>query len=308
MADNFEITLRNGRKITEENWLYREKHILPFLKNPDDAKRYSYGSGKKIFFKCPLCGFERNAVIQSVVENGFNCKKCSDTTSMPERLTLSILDSINVNYEYQKTLKGLPNRIFDFYLPTLNIAIELNGEQHYKKTSIYNYKRTIESDEDKKVYCEKNNINLYFINCYSVNINNIILQISNIKELETEDFDIKNIKKLLGTRCVNDTYKDVLKLYNKGFSTDKLAEKYSCSKTKINYILQRQGVTFRNSGKSYKKVRCINTQEVFATVRDATTYAGIKNNVNICAVCSGKQKTAGKHPITGEPLKWEYVM
>lgn len=55
-----------------------------------------------------------------------------------------------------------------------------------------------------------------------------------------------------------------------------------------------------------KKVKCITTNEVFESIADA------KRKYNVCSsdiskCCNGKQKSAGKHPITGEKLVWKYV-
>lgn len=58
-----------------------------------------------------------------------------------------------------------------------------------------------------------------------------------------------------------------------------------------------------------KLVRCINTGEIFHSISEAAAWAHIKSKSNIRECCngSGRYKTAGKHPITGEKLKWEYV-
>lgn len=55
-----------------------------------------------------------------------------------------------------------------------------------------------------------------------------------------------------------------------------------------------------------KKVYCIELNEVYNSMREAERKTGI-NNSCISDACKGKQKTAGKHPITGERLHWKYV-
>lgn len=62
-------------------------------------------------------------------------------------------------------------------------------------------------------------------------------------------------------------------------------------------------------GKGGKRIICINTGEIFETMMDAARWCGLKNSSSIGQVCNktGKQKTAGKHPITGEKLKWEFI-
>ena len=55
-----------------------------------------------------------------------------------------------------------------------------------------------------------------------------------------------------------------------------------------------------------KPVRCINTNEIFPSCREASDWCGIaRQNINRCA--KGDRPTAGKHPITKEKLKWRYL-
>ena len=55
-----------------------------------------------------------------------------------------------------------------------------------------------------------------------------------------------------------------------------------------------------------KKVKCITTGEIFNCMSDAERKYNIyKGEVSKC--CRGKRNYAGKHPVTGEKLVWEYV-
>lgn len=53
-----------------------------------------------------------------------------------------------------------------------------------------------------------------------------------------------------------------------------------------------------------KKVRCIETGEVFDSITLAAEWAGVTSGISI--YLAGKQDSAGKHPETGEKLHWEY--
>ena len=55
-----------------------------------------------------------------------------------------------------------------------------------------------------------------------------------------------------------------------------------------------------------KKVKCITTGEIFNSVSTASEIYNI-NRFHIADCCRGERKSAGKHPITGEKLVWEYV-
>lgn len=57
-------------------------------------------------------------------------------------------------------------------------------------------------------------------------------------------------------------------------------------------------------------VRCIETQQIFDTCKDAAIYAGLNGKRGGCKIsenCNGKRLSAGKHPITKEALHWEWV-
>lgn len=66
-----------------------------------------------------------------------------------------------------------------------------------------------------------------------------------------------------------------------------------------------QKVKGKNNVKS-KPVRCINTGKEFVNAREAGEYYHTDNS-RIHKCCKGIEKSSGKHPVTGEYLKWEYV-
>lgn len=58
-----------------------------------------------------------------------------------------------------------------------------------------------------------------------------------------------------------------------------------------------------------KKVICEQTGEVFGSIIDAAKWANNGKTTikaHISAVCKGTRKHAGKHPVTQEPLSWQY--
>lgn len=56
---------------------------------------------------------------------------------------------------------------------------------------------------------------------------------------------------------------------------------------------------------SSKKIILLNTGEVFGSTHEASRQTGISQG-NIWSCCSGRLKSAGKHPDTGEKLIWMY--
>ena len=71
---------------------------------------------------------------------------------------------------------------------------------------------------------------------------------------------------------------------------------------KINHSKQLKGANNKHS----KPVRCINTGEIFANAREGAEYYNTDaSRIHKC--CKGKEKSSGKHTVTGEKLLWEYV-
>jgi group I intron endonuclease len=56
-----------------------------------------------------------------------------------------------------------------------------------------------------------------------------------------------------------------------------------------------------------RAVICIETGEMFESIRLAAKWCNLKSTSMIGQVCLGNRKSAGKHPITGEKLHWKYV-
>lgn len=99
---------------------------------------------------------------------GVGCPKCR--MSHLEEYVENILIKNNIEYETQKKFEWLKNKQklpLDFYLPKLKLAIECQGEQHFKPKKYWGgektFNKTKKSDLLKKELCKKNNIYLEYI-------------------------------------------------------------------------------------------------------------------------------------------------
>ena len=85
----------------------------------------------KIKCKCKIDGYEWEVKPNNLL-SGQGCPKCNE--SKGEKAVAKFLDSKNIEYEQQykfdncRSKNELP---FDFYIPSLNIVIEYDGEYHY---------------------------------------------------------------------------------------------------------------------------------------------------------------------------------
>jgi group I intron endonuclease len=79
--------------------------------------------------------------------------------------------------------------------------------------------------------------------------------------------------------------------------TDSIRKRVSYSK---------KGKPQKRSKPKGKKVLCINTGEIFESTKKASEWAGVSHQL-IAQTCRINKHTAGKHPMTGEPLRWRYI-
>ena len=98
--------------------------------------------------------------------DGRGCAKCNQ--SWMEREICDLFEKNNIKYEQEKNFEWLKrdnyNLSLDFYLPDYNIAIECQGEQHFKPIHFYGgeerFKRVLENDLLKIKLCNEHSITL----------------------------------------------------------------------------------------------------------------------------------------------------
>jgi very-short-patch-repair endonuclease len=109
------------------------------------------------------------------------CRKCvMGLVSYGERKVADVLRNLNIQFEIQKHFddcKYKRHLFFDFYLPSHNVCIEFDGEQHKKGwngSELELYKIT-ERDKVKTEYCKNKGMKLIRI-CETHNVEWVIKQ------------------------------------------------------------------------------------------------------------------------------------
>lgn len=104
------------------------------LANQEDGYKYGIGSHTKVQFKCPYCGTLTHpiAIYNVYIAKHITCHKCGDNVSMPEKMMYSLLEQLDVDFEYQKDFNWSCRKIYDFYIKDMNMIIETHGLQHYR--------------------------------------------------------------------------------------------------------------------------------------------------------------------------------
>jgi len=155
-----------SKKLTTEEFIERVKQI--------HGNRYEYSKVKyentnaKVYIICPIHGeFWQNPKDHL---NGSGCPSCNQSKLEEKIKRIFEFKKIKYEWRYKKVewLKNKKSLELDFYLPNYNIAIECQGEQHFKPLGycggIKKFEYTLNNDRIKKELCEKNNLPLYYIN------------------------------------------------------------------------------------------------------------------------------------------------
>ena len=120
----------------------KARWIIPYLKNKDDTKLY-WRTQKKVDMICPNCHTEKKQSPWKMIYQGFGCNGCSDGVSYGEKIVSKLLEQAKLQYIWQlnrssridgtKKFGWCGNYKYDFYLPSCNTIIEVNGRQHYEE-------------------------------------------------------------------------------------------------------------------------------------------------------------------------------
>ena len=150
-------------KLTTQVFIERAKRI--------HNNKYDYSASKYInnlsLIKiiCPIHGeFEQ---IASEHLRGHGCPMCKESSY--EKDIAEELKKDKISFEPQKKFEWLKPQSLDFYLPKYNIAIECQGEQHFKSVEYWggddSFKKRVQLGKVELKKCKKHGIKiLYYTN------------------------------------------------------------------------------------------------------------------------------------------------
>ena len=156
----------SNKKLSKRFSLGTENFILKAREKHKDS--YSYdktiyvNTYTKVVITCPKHGDFFQLPHNHL--KGYGCPKCK--LSQLEKEVETILSETNTEFEQQKKFKWLGRQSLDFYLPKYNIAIECQGEQHFKPINhfggIKKFNYTIALDKQKQRLCNENGVKLLY--------------------------------------------------------------------------------------------------------------------------------------------------
>lgn len=278
--------------------------VAMLLTNKSKGYELSVGSNKKEEFKCNNCGFIGKKLITNVVKRGFQCPKCSDGFSYPEKLLFNVFEQLeDLKFNTQKSFEWSNNKRYDFYISSLNCIIETHGEQHYRHTGRgRSLKEEQENDKTKKELALNNGIDNYIIiDCRKSNLpfirNNII------KSKLSSFLDLYNINWSIANEFASTSYllKTICGLWNtKEMTKSQIGIKLKINRnTVVNYIKQGAELgwcNYENNEAKPKAVVQLTMHDEFVREFTSTSEASRCLNIqqpSISRVCNGKMKSTG---------------
>lgn len=230
--------------------------LVKYLKNKEDAYKYSYGSGEKVKVKCCECGIEINIILNQLSKRGFSCPICSDKISLPNRILRAFLKLVSKQveeYEFEKRFDWSQGKIYDGYFIKNNqrYLIEMQGEQHYKNA--WNSKEvTQNNDKLKEKLAKENGFELIIINCKNSDFhyikNNIMnSKLGNIFSIRKRNWDT------IFKEATSSLVVKVAELYNNGMTSPtqigrelkihrKTAQNYIEKASQLNMIVYKKKI------------------------------------------------------------------
>lgn len=184
--------------------------MIPYIGEECAKNNVPSSSSKKVDTICPNCGFKKKMFLSNLCRRGFSCSKCSDGISTPNKTMINILEQLNLDFEAEYSPSWIGKKRYDFYIPSSNIIIEMDGGWHNKDNNLSGQtaKESQAIDDYKDEQARLHGIEVIRIDCdYKSNdkfeyikqniLNNKLLNkvfnLNNIDWIEVERFTLTNL-------------------------------------------------------------------------------------------------------------------
>jgi hypothetical protein len=143
--------------------------MIPFV-GEEVAKTHTSQSNKRIYPICPNCGKQKkNSMTLGELHRSHSVGcNCMDGVSYSEKFIYKTLEQLNIEFIWQlskNNFEWCESFRYDFYIPSLNCIVEVNGKQHYEETfkSWRSLEEEQKNDSLKYNLAKENGINKYIV-------------------------------------------------------------------------------------------------------------------------------------------------
>jgi hypothetical protein len=228
---------------TTDTWM------VSLFKNIEDAYIYSHYCEKEVEFICPICKEIINNKICNVFANkSISCPSCSDGISFPNKIMFNLLTQIQVDFINEYNPDWAKPRKYDFYIPSMNLIIEMdgglghgnndnlmNGQTKEESKQIDDYKDKLAEEygieKPIRIDCDYSNMETRFEYIKQNILDN--KRLNKLFNLINIDWDI-----ILRNSC-SSIVKKTWELFNKGYDTNRISRELKISDGTIRVYLKR---------------------------------------------------------------------
>lgn len=285
--------------------LTKSPQIKKYLVNIEDGYKYTKNSKHKVNVKCPDCGELKYIPMSYLTKSGISCSKCGDGKSYPNKFMFSILKQLSVEFITEYSPKWVNGRFYDFYIPSLNLIIEMDGYFHYKDNALNKRKKEesmrIDKFKDKLAY--KHDLKVVRVNCDYSNVRD---RFEYIKDsiLTSELLYYFNFDKIVWEKSDEYSNSNVSKQFclfyeknKESMSISKMCEIFKIGRdigTKYLKTGGRLGWCKYDTKHYMHKVKVVETNDIFDSINMCASNSfklyGVKFNVSgINRVCRGEK-------------------
>ena len=232
--------------ITGINDLWTKRpDIAALLEDGNIGYKLGVGSNQKVNFVCPTCNSINPIIVGNVCKNGLFCHFCNDVSSLPEKFMRNLLKQLNIPFIEEYDPEWIRPKRYDFYIPTLDLIIEMDGGLgHGKrvfsdKTKVDEEGKTRDILKDKKAF--QHGLTVIRIDCdYQHNdackyiqSNIITSKLSDLLDLTNVDWD------QVVTQAQRNEFLDIINAFNNNVEIIDLSNIYNINSNTIRNYLKK---------------------------------------------------------------------
>lgn len=309
-----QIVVKNINSIVKTN-----KWMIPYFQGGyNEASKYVAKSNQKIHPICMDCGriSKKLVLISDIYKYENSWCECSDGYSYPNKFMFELLMILNENFETEYQPIWIKPKRYDFYIPSINKIIEMDGGFHNidNKMSGQTKEESTGIDNYKDKMAKKHDIEVIRIDCdYEHNNRFEYIKKSIFKSDLPKVFDLTKIdwsdcnKFALSSRV-----KEACDLWNDGnYNAVKIADIMKIAHcTSIKYLKEgsilkmcnyTRELAIKNKPRETifrRKIICIDNGEIYESGdyidQNSLKIFGVKlSKSKICLVCQGKRNHTG---------------
>lgn len=303
-----------------------DKWMIPIINDEKFCKTHTHSCSDKIYPTCPDCNEKKytETMIGDIFnKKGISCPKCGDKIKYPNKFMGVLLESFGIEFKREKRFKWCKYLFkekprqgsYDFYIPSLNLIIEMDGGFHYQDNNMSG--QTAEEskyiDNEKDRLANEHGIEVIRIDCdYYIFGNRFEYIKQNILNNEGMNklFDLSVIDwNILQTSVEKSLIKETWDLWNNGKSINEISILKNLSEGTIREYLKIGSklklCTYNSKNIKGHKNNNRKSVEIFKNGISLGVFPSVYelsknseklfkeklNDSNIFAVCVGRRKT-----------------